>query len=255
TSRLDMIKINLLPTEKRKAERTPLPRFLLIASTAAAFFILLFYNLFVLKMISDTQDDIAREKKALNDLQPFVAEHDKLVAEGPAPKNKDKEIESLINRDVEYWRTVNALWDVIHNNPRVWIDDIRVLDTRTAPGDLRRVDPESKEAVAYGITMRCHVAGEEVTEMTKFRKALKENAILQETLTLINFNVAWVVMEEKSQDRTSSDENRIIDFEISMFGLANKPKRKGDPSATPPKAGTGTPIKAGTPAPQKESAK
>ena len=40
-----MIKINLLPTEKRKAERTPLPRFLLIASTAAAFFILLFYNL------------------------------------------------------------------------------------------------------------------------------------------------------------------------------------------------------------------
>ena len=40
-----MIKINLLPTEKRKAERTPLPRFLLIAATAAAFFILLFYNL------------------------------------------------------------------------------------------------------------------------------------------------------------------------------------------------------------------
>ena len=54
-----MIKINLLPTEKRKAERTPLPRFLLIASTAAAFFILLFYNLFVLKMISDYRQKLA----------------------------------------------------------------------------------------------------------------------------------------------------------------------------------------------------
>jgi len=242
-----MIKINLLPTEKRKAERTPLPRFLLIASTAAAFFILLFYNLFVLKMISDTQDDIARENKVLADLQPAVAEYDKLVTDETALKNKVKEIQSLINREVEYWRTINALWDVIHNNPRVWIDDIRVLDTRTAPSDLRRIEPDNKEPVAYGITMRCHVAGEEVNEMTKFRKALKENPILQETLTLINFNVAWAVTEEKDKGMVS-DESRIIDFEISMFGLANKPKRKGDPSATPPKAGA-TPIKAGT-APQ-----
>src|SRR5262247_2115371 len=104
-----MIKINLLPTEKRKAERTPLPRFLLIASTAAAFFILLFYNLFVLKLISDTTDDIKRQNDELARLQPAVQEHDKLVAEENALKNKVKEIESLINRDVEYWRTVNAL--------------------------------------------------------------------------------------------------------------------------------------------------
>jgi len=244
-----MIKINLLPTEKRKAERTPLPRFLLIASTAAAFFILLFYNLFVLKLISDTQDDIARENKTLNDLQPAVAEHDKLVAEETALKNKVTEIQSLINREVEYWRTINALWDVIHNNPRVWIDDIRVLDTRTAPGELRRIEPDNKEPVAYGVGMRCHVAGEEVNEMTKFRKALKDNPILQETLTLINFNVAWTIVEEKGGDK-AAEENRVLDFEITMFGLANKPKRKGDPGAAPPKAGA-TPIKAGSaPAPQ-----
>src|SRR4029453_11929821 len=124
-----MIKINLLPTEKRKAERTPLPRFLLIASTAAAFFILLFYNLFVLKMISDTQDDIARENKVLNDLQPAVAEHDKLVTDETALKNKVKEIQSLINREVEFWRTINALWDLIHNNPLVGFDAPRVLDS------------------------------------------------------------------------------------------------------------------------------
>ena len=244
-----MIKINLLPTEKRKAERTPLPRFLLIASTAAAFFILLFYNLFVLKMISDTVEDIARENRTLNELQPFVAEHDRLVGEETGLKNKVKEIESLINRDVEYWRTVNALWDVIHNNPRVWIDDIRVLDSKTAPGELRRVDPESKEAVAYGISMRCHVAGEEVTEMTKFRKALKENAILQETLTLINFNVSWVVAEERDK---GAEESKLIDFEIAMFGLATKPKRT---EPVPPPKGGAVPIKAGPAAPQGGSAK
>lgn len=244
-----MIKINLLPTEKRKAERTPLPRFLLIASTAAAFFILLFYNLFILKLISDTTNDIKTENDTLARLQPDVQLHDKLLAEQTALQNKVREIEGLIYRDVEFWRTVNALWDVVHNNPRVWIDDIRILDARTAPGELRRVDPDSKEAVAYGVSMRCHVAGEDVTEMTKFRKSLKEHPILQETLTLINFNVSWLVNEEKSQ---ASEETHSIDFDISMFGLATPPKRKTPPPAPKPPA---VPIKAPAPAPAQGGAK
>lgn len=244
-----MIKINLLPTEKRKAERTPLPRFLLIASTAAAFFILLFYNLFILKLISDTTDEIKTQNDTLARLQPDVQLHDKLLAEQTALQNKVREIQSLVSRDVEYWRTVNALWDVIHNNPRVWIDDLRILDARAAPGDLKRVDPEGKEAVAYGVTMRCHVAGEDVTEMTKFRKALKDHPILQETLTLINFNVTWVVQEEKG---VQTDETHSIDFEIAMFGLATPPKRKAPP---PPHKPAMVPIKAPAPAPAPGGAK
>lgn len=238
-----MIKINLLPTEKRKAERTPLPRFLLIASTAAAFFILLFYNLFILKLISDTTNDIKTERDTLARLQPDVQLHDKLLTEQTNLQNKVREIKGLISRDVEYWRTVNALWDVIHNNPRVWIDDIRILDARSAPGDLKRVDPGSKDAVAYGVNMRCHVAGEDVTEMTKFRKSLKDHPILQETLTLINFNVTWNIVDEKDK---LSEETHSIDFEISMFGLATPPKRATPPPA--PKPGT-VPIKAPAPAP------
>ncbi|HZE99449.1 MAG TPA: hypothetical protein VE981_20765 [Planctomycetota bacterium] len=236
-----MIRINLLPTEKRKAERTPLPRFLLIASTAAAFFILLFYNLWLLKLISDKKDEITQQREALARLQPSVQEHDKLLAQQTGLQNKVREIESLITRDVEYWKTVNALWDVIHQNPRVWIDDFRILDARAAPGDLRRSDPETKEAVAYGVTMRCHVAGEEVTEMTKFRKALKDNPVLQENLTVINFDVDWRVTEEK--DREVS-ETHSIDFQINMFGLSTKPVKKG---AAPPAGAPGAPGVPGVP--------
>ena len=239
-----MIKINLLPTEKRKAERTPLPRFLLIASTAAAFFILLFYNLWILKRISDVVDETKNQNNILVSLKPKVDEYERLLAEETALKNKVKEIESLITRDVEYWRLVNALWDVIHANPRVWIDDFRILDARTAPGELRRVDPDAKDAVAYGVGMRCHVAGEDVVEMTKFRKSLKDHPLLQEILTLINFNVMWNVSEEKSSKDV--EDAHAIDFEISMFGLATPPKRKL-PAPPPPKAGS-IPIKA-NPAP------
>jgi hypothetical protein len=228
-----MIKINLLPTEKRKAERTPLPRFLLIATTAAAFFILLFYNILVLKWISDKKDEITAANRELQSLQPAVQEHDRLLARQTDLQNKVREIEGLINRDVEFWRAVNALWEVIHQNPRVWIDDIRILDSRAAPGELRRGDPESKEAVAYGVSMRCHVAGDEVSEMTKFRKALKENLTLQENLTLINFDVDWKVNEERDKD---SAESHSIDFAVSMFGLATKPTRQAPTPPGPAKA-------------------
>src|SRR5262249_9341156 len=238
-----MIRINLLPTEKRKAERTPLPRFLLIASTAAAFFILLFYNLWILKLISDKKEEIAQQNNELKRLAPFVKGHDELQARQKGLQDKVREIEGLINRDTEYWRTVNALWDVIHQNPRVWIDDLRILDAKTAPGELRRGNPETKEAVAYGVTMKCHVGGEEVTEMTKFRKGLKDNLTLQENLTLINFDVDWRGSEEREKD---IGESKFIDFSVSMFGLSTKPTRKG---AVAPGTKPGTPggAPAGTP--------
>jgi hypothetical protein len=236
-----MIRINLLPTEKRKAERTPLPRFLLIASTAAAFFILLFYNLWILKMISDVVDETKRNRQTLADLQPKVQEYERLLNEETQLKTKVKEIQDLVQRDVEYWRMANALWDVIHANPRVWIDDFRILDSKTAPGDLKRVDPETKEAVAYGVAMKCHVASEDVLEMTKFRKALKEHPLLQEILTLINFNVMWNLTEDKTTIK-DSEALPVIDFDISMYGLATPPKRKTQtPPAGPAKPGS-TPI-------------
>ena len=81
--------------------------------------------------------------------------------------------------------------------------------------------------------------------MTKFRKSLKEHPILQETLTLINFNVTWTVKEEKEK---GIEETHSIDFEISMFGLATPPQRQKPQPATTPKGAT--PIKAApTPAP------
>ena len=231
-----MIKINLLPTEKRKAERTPLPRFLLIAATAATFFILLFYNLWILKKISDVKDEIASQSRVLNDLGPFVKQYDELSAEEARLKAKVNEIKELIGRDVEYWRTVNALWDVVHSNPRVWLDDLKILDAKSAPGELKRIDPDSKDTPPYGVSFRCHVAGEDVSEMTKFRTALKDNPTLQETLTLINFNVDWRVNEEKQFEETHS-----IDFSVSMFGLATPPKRQ---APEPPGPKTATPVRA-----------
>jgi len=227
-----MIKINLLPQDKRKAERTPLPRFFLIMATAAAAAVLILYNVWVnFIVIRGVEQEIAEEQQKLRNLQPHVAQHDKLVADVALLSAKVNEIQALISRDVQggWWRAVNALWDVIHENPKVWIDDLRMLDGTAISAEIKRVDPEAKDAAPYGITMRCHVAGDEVAEMTRFRDALKSNPVLQEVLWFINFNVDW-----KREDEKGFEEKHSLNFTVSMWGSLTPLKRKPPAPAAGP---------------------
>lgn len=235
-----MIKINLLPVEKRKTERTPLPRMLLIMGTAAVAMIAILANVVVYLQIIGIENSIQERKDTLERLKPRVDEHDRLTAQVARLQAKVREIESLVKREVEYWRAVNALWDVIQESPKVWIDDLRILDSSAASGEIKRIDPESKDGSPYGVTMRCHVAGDEVVEMTAFRDKLKKHPFLMEFLSTVNFNVDWRVEPEKDFAEDSS-----ISFQVSILGPMVPP--------TKVKAGAGAakaPATAGATAPQ-----
>ncbi|HYE99717.1 MAG TPA: hypothetical protein VEJ18_12445, partial [Planctomycetota bacterium] len=191
-----MIRINLLPAEKRKAERTPLPRFFLILTNVAALSIIGLYLAYVWFQIRQTEDDIRSATATLQSLQPAVAEHDRLQQEVAALQAKVREIDSVTERPIEWWQAINAVWDVIHQHPKVWIDDLRVLDDKQASSDIKRMDPATKIVPVYGIALKCHVAGSEVEEMTRFRKGLKDHPVLQRTLAVLNFDVDWKVDKE-----------------------------------------------------------
>lgn len=239
-----MIRINLLPAEKRKAERTPLPRLTLIMATAAAATILVVWIVWILIKIKNTTDEINDTTAKLNSptMKANLKMYDQLVAEQADLNRKITEIGDLVDRKMKapWWRAVNALWDVINNHPRVWIDDFRALDERSVQGNVRQSDPDDKTAPPAGITMRCHVSGDEVAEMTKFRNALKANLVLKEWLTFVNINVDWTVSEEPEYKSSS------IGFTVSMWGPTKPIERKGaqPPGGKPPATPGGTPVSA-----------
>lgn len=240
-----MIRINLLPAEKRKVERTPLPRLTLIMITAAAAAGILVWIAWVFLEITKTSGEIDAATNELNSLKPRLPEFESLTAKHARLKAKITEINDLSKRDVEegWWRAVNALWDVVNNSPRVWIDDLRALDERAVQGEFKRADPDDKLAPPYGVTLRCHVAGDEVVEMTKFRNALKAHPVLKEMLTYVNMNVDWKVDDEKEFDIKNS-----ISFGITIVGPQNKLKKKGSPPAGGPAAPGTAPVGAQPPA-------
>lgn len=239
-----MIRINLLPAEKRKVERTPLPRLTLIMITAAAAAGLLVWIAWILLEISKTSSEIENATSELNGLKTKLPEFEALTAKRDKLKAKITEIDELSKRDVDegWWRAINALWDVINNSPRIWIDELRALDERAVQPEVKRADPDDKMAPPYGATMRCHVAGDEVVEMTRFRNALKAHPVLQETLTFVNINVDWKVDDEKDFDVKNS-----ISFTVTLVGPMSKPKKKGAPPAAAGPAAAGT-APAGAPA-------
>ena len=246
-----MIRINLLPAEKRKQERTPLPRLTLIMITAAVATGLILYVTYILLEIRKTQNEIDAVTADLKSLQLRIPEFTRLTEERDKLVAKKNEIDALSKRDMDdgWWRAINALWDVINAYPRVWIDELRVLDEHGIQTEFKRADPDDKMIPPYGVTLRCHVAGDEVPEMTKFRNALKDNATLKETLTFVNINIDWKVDEEKDFDIKSS-----ISFSIVMVGPPpdKKPKKKGAP---PPAGAAAAAAPAPVPAPGTGGAK
>ena len=236
-----MIRINLLPAEKRKTERTPLPRLTLIMATAAAGTLIVIYILIILMRIKSTGEEIVRINAELNSeiMKKNLKEFDDLTKDVGDLKAKIQQIRDLVDRKMKgpWWRAVNALWDVVNNHPRIWIDDLRALDERTVQGTVRSADPADKTAPPAGVTMRCHVSGDEVAEMTKFRMALKNNAVLKEWLTFVNNNLDWRIDDEKEFDSNS------ISFTVSLWGPTNPIQKGPQPPVKPPTAG-GTPVSA-----------
>jgi hypothetical protein len=234
-----MIRINLLPAEKRKTERTPLPRLTLIMITAAAATGIVIWVLWILLEIKNTTFEIEKANAELASYKLKLPEFQTLTDKVTKLQAKIQEIDSLTTRDMDdgWWRAINALWDVINAHPRIWIDELKVLNEHSIQTEFKRSDPDSKIVPPYGVTLKCHVAGEDVAEMTKFRNSLKTHAIVQETLYNLNINIDWKVDDEKDSDIKNS-----ISFSVTLAGPMTKPKKKG----APPPAGAAA---AGAPAP------
>jgi hypothetical protein len=226
-----MLKINLLPIERRKPERTPLPRFMVVAATALVAAAMVSWVLWILLQIRGVTSDIEDKTAALKRLEERVAEHDKFMERINQLKAKIAEIDSVTKPESEWWRAINALWDVIHGNKRVWVDEIKVLNETGVQAEVKKGDPDSKLTPPFGVTMRCHVAGHDVAGMTKFRSDLKDHVVLQELLPLVNFNPDWKVDEEKDYAEKTS-----IQFYVVLAGTDTPPKFAQQPKEAPPAA-------------------
>lgn len=219
-----MIKINLLPVEKRKPERTPLPRFgLILANVAAAGILVILAGIELIRVVNLTRERNEKEETAAS-LRPVVAEFKATEEKNKALQAKLQEIRSISGAPIEWWRAIDALWDVINDNQKVWIDDLTMLENTAAKQAAIAYDPATKiTTTPYGLSFSCHVAGVDVALLTKFRNDIRLNPILRGYFREINFNPDWTV-----EDQADAAEKYSLGFKVQMIG-ADKPAAPAQP--------------------------
>ncbi|MHC4607738.1 MAG: hypothetical protein ACYTAF_12555, partial [Planctomycetota bacterium] len=142
-----MIRINLLPFDKRQPERTPMPRLVLIMITVAAACIILAYLGLVYIRIMGVKDERATKEADIKKLQPNVQEHKQLTGNLSRIKSKLKTIDMVAIRKVELWRCVDAVWHIIDENPRIWLDEIHLHDEKGTQSVLRQYYPQQRKGL------------------------------------------------------------------------------------------------------------
>jgi len=219
-----MLKINLLPLEKRRAEKTPLPRFFLIVADAAITAILVIYIISILLKVSDAKDANKDKDNAIKGLAEDVAKYDRIDADIKTVEARAKEAQDVVYRQFRWAEITENIWAVISKN-KVWIDKLEAIDLRTAQSELKKVRPDTKDIAIGAVKLVCHAIGPYPNFMTKFRMDLKTDPKLSKIFNVININPDYTVEEEKDFQEGSS-----VSFSIILIGItAAPPTSAGQP--------------------------
>jgi hypothetical protein len=223
-----MIKINLLPLDKRKTERTPLKGAGLMIADALVIGVFVVLIIISLLQISVVRSNIEEQKKTLDSLQEAVREHDKLKADVSQLERDLGDLEKVTGTRPFEWSVIfDALWDVIHKHKRVWVDSMELADGKQMENKFKQMDPKANVAnFKYGIVLRCHVGGLDLKSMTAFRRDLREHPTLARYFPSMNFDVQYSTMEQK--DFT---EKWSIDFEVFLVNSGQTDKNTSPAAA------------------------
>lgn len=173
-----MIRIDLLPEERRRKERTPLPRFLAMNAAIVICLLLIVWNAYMFMDIRKQKDKLRLNKEELADLQKKTADYNNMLAEEKKLSEWNNAAVQIKNtREFYWWEKIDELWDVIYGARDVWITSLQAAET--APGGLR-----AKVPVSASISMGCFAAGYSSDRMTSFRLKLKSHQGLMETFNL-----------------------------------------------------------------------
>jgi len=211
-----MIKINLLPPERIRKERTPLPRFLAMIAATVICLLMIFWNVYLFTGNKQKEDELKIKQKDLNELLEKVKPYDQMLVE-------EKEISDWNNvakqikgtRTFFWWEAIDQVWDAIHSVRDVWITSLQALDG--PPGSFKMV-PGRDVKVEAAISMDCFAAGSSSERMTNFRITLKNHQRIREIFNLgLNEPPELTVVAQPE-----SQEGFAMQFKIDLSREAKK---------------------------------
>ncbi|MBI5778759.1 MAG: hypothetical protein HZA49_04825 [Planctomycetes bacterium] len=201
-----MIRINLLPEERRRKEKTPLPRFLAMNAAVIICLLLGIWDAYTYVDINRKTEMLRTDKDALSKLQIQTADYNTMLAEEQKLSEWNKAaLQIKETREFYWWEKIDEIWDIIYGARDVWITSL--LANESAPAGYR-----GKASVSASISMNCLATGFSSERMTNFRLKLKSHQSLMETFNLkINEPPQFSVVAQPQ-----AKEEFAVKFDIDM---------------------------------------
>jgi hypothetical protein len=209
-----MIKINLLPPEKRRSERTPLPVFLLIVLGIIILGGGGAYTYTSYKKKTDLENEAAalvvKEQTKKGEAQAVMQNRERLA-------NLQREVTELRSvipaEEINVTSVIAELSALLYEYP-VWTDDIKIYFD---PVDVqsvykRAVDQQARSFPAMAIEIKCNTPGLDMTPATKIRNAIIKHPFFSKHFPIINKHLKLKINKESDYEEESS-----LNFEIQLF--------------------------------------
>ncbi|HLG42265.1 MAG TPA: hypothetical protein VI643_02785 [Planctomycetota bacterium] len=163
-----MLRINLLPPERRRLRRTPIYALLPLALgvfLAAGSLALAAYFYVEMTIIEDQ----LRETDAQIESKKHVrAQHAQLTADLAGIREEVRNITTIVNQGRPEWAEIlGAIVEVSSKNPHIWFEKVDILSATAASAALRRFSPQANVPTTFGVQLDCNSAPEKVLEEGK----------------------------------------------------------------------------------------
>lgn len=175
-----MIRINLLPLDKRRPEKPPLTNLLVVSGIVLVIACLTTYLGVSLTLLARKDKEIKGKNKERASLLPFEKQHDSLQKDVELMEQRSKAITEIKKGKHILWsRVVDELCECVANSSTIWLLSLRGTDkattVRTGPGGGAAT--KTRSIVERELTLDIQSASEDYKKITEFRELLKERLL------------------------------------------------------------------------------
>jgi hypothetical protein len=231
-----MIRINLLPQEKRHPEKPPLTNLLVLGGGTLVVTCLGLYLGLSLTWLAGMNKKIEDKGKEKASLQPYEKDYDSLRKEVGLMEQRSKAITEIKKSRIIMWsRVVDELCECVADSSTVWLLTLKGTDqATTVKTDLRGAG--AKGTVERELTFDIQSASEDYDKITEFRELLKKRLLtpvisMDEKGTKGSFFNGW-------NDPLKIDQVKTVDYDPPVCQKTNMvlQRVKEGPAAGPAKA-------------------
>jgi hypothetical protein len=228
-----VIRINLLPPERRRAERPPARRLVLLAIAGGILGVFFLVNFFGFLRVQAKKGEIETTMAQIGSLRGVVAEYDRLDGEKKQLEGRIKDVAGVMNRPFLWSEVLDALWTVLDEfqlRRGLWVRSLKCAQGQDVESKWRGMSGGQAArgaAPSHMIELEIAMFGGPETGPISFSelgRRITADPVLSQTFPVMTH---WSWKVEENRDAAEGEPPFVYSTTVVLFSAPAQPQRGG----------------------------